>query len=263
MAYTKNVVSGIRGAAQAEAAGLRWLAEATEQGGARIAQVLSVEEARLELEQLDAAPATEEAAQAFGAALARTHRSLPEDALFGQLPAEHPDGVAPLFGPAEQLLEMGDGTHLSWGAFHAQERLDPLLDRVTADGARASSADLKLLQQARDRIASGELDDGETPSRIHGDLWTGNVLWTAEGAVLIDPAAHAGHREADLAMLDLFGLDHLEEVMEAYDEAAPLRPGWAERTPMHQLFPLLAHWVLFGGAYESPTLSAAETVLDL
>ena len=64
-------------------------------------------------------------------------------------------------------------------------------------------------------------------------------------------------------MLDLFGLDHLEEVMDAYDEAAPLREGWADRTPMHQLFPLLAHWVLFGGAYESPTLSAAETVLDL
>lgn len=258
MAYVKNVVSGVRGAAQAEAAGLRWLAEPADQGGVRLVQVLSVEEGRLELEELDGAGPAEEAAQAFGAALAQTHRSLPEGTLFGELPSEHPGGVPPLFGPAEQLLPMGSGTHASWGAFHAQERLDPLLERLTA-----SPADRELLQQARDRIASGELDDGESPSRIHGDLWSGNVLWTSSGVVLIDPAAHAGHREADLAMLDLFGLPHLDEVLDAYEAAAPLRPGWAERTPLHQLFPLLAHWVLFGGAYESPTLGAAETVLSL
>lgn len=262
MAYVKNVVSGVRGAAQGEAAGLRWLVEAAEQGGARVVEVLSVSEESLELEQLSGGTATEEAARAFGAALARTHRSLPEGTLFGELPPDHPEGVPPLFGPAEQLLEMGAGTHESWGAFHATERLDPLLERLSA-----SSEERELLHRARDRIFSGELDDGETPSRIHGDLWTGNVLWTGRGdaaeAVLIDPAAHAGHREADLAMLDLFGLPHLDDVVDAYHEEAPLRDGWAERTALHQLFPLLAHWVLFGGAYESPTLGAAETILDL
>ena len=62
----------------------------------------------------------------------------------------------------------------------------------------------------------------EPPARLHGDLWNGNVLWTADGVVLVDPAAHGGHRETDLAMLALFDLPHLDRVLAAYDEAAPL-----------------------------------------
>ena len=70
----------------------------------------------------------------------------------------------------------------------------------------------------------------EPPARLHGDLWNGNVLWGLDGRVwLIDPAAYGGHREADLAMLALFGLPHLPRVLEAYAEAAPLADGWEER----------------------------------
>ena len=63
----------------------------------------------------------------------------------------------------------------------------------------------------------------EPPSRIHGDLWSGNVVWSSDGSgYLVDPAAHGGHRETDLAMLALFGAPHLARLLEAYDEAAPL-----------------------------------------
>ena len=65
--------------------------------------------------------------------------------------------------------------------------------------------------------------------------------------MLIDPAAHGGHREADLAMLALFGAPHLERVLAAYDEAAPLADGWRDRVLLHQVHPLLLHAVLFGG----------------
>jgi fructosamine-3-kinase len=99
------------------------------------------------------------------------------------------------------------------------------------------------------RVELGEFDDGAPAARIHGDLWSGNVLWTREGAVLIDPAAHGGHRETDLAMLALFGLPHLDRLQEAYDEAYPLAEGWADRLGLHQLFPLLVHACLFGGGY--------------
>src|SRR6478752_4834379 len=57
-------------------------------------------------------------------------------------------------------------------------------------------------------VAAGTFDSAEPASRLHGDLWSGNVLWTAREAVLIDPAAHGGHRETDLAMLALFGAPH-------------------------------------------------------
>ena len=89
----------------------------------------------------------------------------------------------------------------------------------------------------------------EPPARLHGDLWSGNVLWAPDGAWLIDPAAHGGHRETDLAMLALFGCPHLDRVLAAYDEAAPLADGWRDRVPLHQLFPLLVHVVLFGRGY--------------
>ena len=81
----------------------------------------------------------------------------------------------------------------------------------------------------------------EPPSRIHGDCWSGNVLWSGGRGWLIDPAAHGGHRESDLAMLALFGAPHLGEILAAYQEAAPLADGWAARVPLHQLHPLLVH----------------------
>ena len=78
---------------------------------------------------------------------------------------------------------------------------------------------------------------------------------------LIDPAAHGGHRETDLAMLALFGCPHLDTLLAAYDDAAPLAPGWRDRVPLHQLFPLLVHVVLFGRGYAGQAVAAARTAL--
>jgi fructosamine-3-kinase len=77
---------------------------------------------------------------------------------------------------------------------------------------------------------------------------------------LIDPAAHGGHRETDLAMLALFGAPHLEVFLRAYDEAAPLAEGWRDRVPLHQLHPLLVHCVLFGRSYRESTLAAVRSL---
>ena len=88
-------------------------------------------------------------------------------------------------------------------------------------------------------------------------------MWTAGGVVLIDPAAHGGHRETDLAMLSLFGCPFLDEVLAGYQSVRRLREGWRDRVPLHQLYPLLAHVALFGGGYGRQTEAAAQSALTV
>lgn len=269
--FEKRTPAGQPQAALVEAAGLQWLDEAARSvDGVAVVQVLGVRPGRLTLEHVDQVAPDAAAAYDFGRRLARTHRSLAHDdgAEFGMLPPEHPAETAPLFGPADHPLTMGSATAPGWGAFHASQRLDPIIELL--DGT-ADRDELRLLRAARDRIASGELDDDEPPALIHGDLWSGNVLWrSAEDgapggveAVLIDPAAHLGHRETDIGFLHLFGLPGLDDAVAGYESEQPLRPGWRNRIPMHQLFCLAAHRVLFGTAYRGATLHAAERVLSL
>ena len=103
---------------------------------------------------------------------------------------------------------------------------------------RLSADAMRLIDAVIDRCRAGDFDDDDRPARIHGDLWSGNVMWTADGVVLIDPAAHGGHRETDLAMLALFGCPYLDEVLSGYQSVRPLREGWRERVGLHQLYPL-------------------------
>jgi fructosamine-3-kinase len=99
----------------------------------------------------------------------------------------------------------------------------------------------------------------EPPARVHGDLWTGNVMVDASGRPwLIDPSAYGGHREVDLAMLRLFGVPS-EWVFDAYEEVAPLAEGWRERVALYQLLPLLVHALLFGGSYAAAVERAARS----
>lgn len=251
--FTKRRPDAPAGFFEAEAAGLRWLAAA---GGARVVEVLAVEPGRIDLVALDAARPTRDAAVAFGAALTTTHDA--GASAFGVPPG---DWTGPSFIGAQPLATRATGWP-RWGAFFAARRVLPYAARAAELGA-IGGADLRVVQSACERLASGELDDGEPPSRIHGDLWNGNVQWTADGCVLIDPAAGGGHRETDLAMLALFGCPFLDDVLDGYDAAHPLRPGWQERVGLHQLHPLAVHASSHGPAYASPLVEAARSTLDL
>ncbi len=99
------------------------------------------------------------------------------------------------------------------------------------------------------RLVAGEFDDGRAPARIHGDLWSGNVIFTVDGAVMIDPAAHGGHGLTDLAMLHLFGAPELEVLTAAYVKAARLDGDWESVIGLHQLHPLLVHAVSHSASY--------------
>jgi fructosamine-3-kinase len=101
-------------------------------------------------------------------------------------------------------------------------------------------------------------EDGEPPSRLHGDLWGGNRVVDSTGVSwLVDPAAHGGHREFDLAMMRLFG-GFSDQCFRSYSERARLGDGWEQRVRLHQIAPLVVHAVKFGGGY----VAAASAAID-
>lgn len=235
-----------------EAAGLRWLGAVEE--GVPCVRVLDHDATTLTLERLQPVAPDPAAAVAFGRRLARTHGA--GASAFGA----PPDGWTGqgFFGPLDRPLPMSLRGHRSWGAFYAEERLTPMAELA---GARLAGEPRRGLDAVVARCLSGDFDDGDTPARLHGDLWGGNVMWTRDGVVLIDPAAHGGHRESDLAMLGLFGCPFLPAIVEGYQSEQPLRDGWRERVGLHRLYPLLAHVVLFGVGYLESTSKAISSAL--
>ena len=138
-----------------------------------------------------------------------------------------------------------------WIDFYRDCRLAPQFCRAdsyftTEDRTKIT----KLLSRLEDFLV-----EPETPSLLHGDLWSGNVMCGPDGkAMLIDPACYVGHREADLAMTELFG-GFPPEFYRAYCEAVPLQPGYEERRDLYNLYQLLNHLNLFGPTYLGPVLS--------
>lgn len=232
------------GAATAEAAGLRWLAEP---GAVAVPTVHSHDDEWLVIDYVTPAPATPAAADALGRGLASTHAA--------SAPAF---GSPPPGGPADAWIGRAPLRNVpgaDWPSWYAAHRIEPYL-RLAVDQGIALP-DVARVADRVDTLAG----PAEPPARLHGDLWNGNVLWSADGAWLIDPAAHGGHRETDLAMLYLFGCPHLDRIVAAYDETVPLADGWQARRPLHQLFPLLVHTVLFGGDYARRAAEAAQAAL--
>ena len=139
-----------------------------------------------------------------------------------------------------------------WLDFYRERRLGHQL-RLLVDaghfGAAARKATERLLGRLEDRLAGPD----EPPALVHGDLWSGNRLETARGPALIDPAAYYAHREAELGMMTLFG-GFSARVYAAYEEAAPLAPGWRSRTPLYALYHVMNHATLFGGGYVDQAL---------
>ena len=224
-----------------EAAGLAWLGAAD---AVPVPAVLAVSDDppnHLVLEWVDEGRPTRTTKSELGAALAALHRA-----------------GAPTFGREDRRTTGSRGLPnepcSTWAEFYAANRLLPLA-RLARDAGALPAAAIRAME-----ALAGRLDHfgggGEPPARLHGDLWAGNRLVdTAGRSWLIDPAAHGGHREFDLAMMRLFG-GFGEECFAAYAEVFPLADGWADRVQLHQIAPLVVHAIKFGGGYVGAATSA-------
>ncbi|GIF07671.1 fructosamine kinase family protein [Actinoplanes siamensis] len=229
----------------AEAAGLRWLRGA---GAVPVPEIIVSLPELIAMEWVEPGEAGRQAAELFGRGLAALHRSGAET--FG---APWPGWIGPL--PLDNTPSGGP-----WSSWFAERRLLPHL-RASADRGALSGSDIAVVEQILKTIARYGVE--EPPSRIHGDLWPGNLLWGADGrGWLVDPAAHGGHRETDLATLSLFGgVPHLDVILGAYRAEWPLADGWERRVPLHQLHLLLVHTAAFGSGFRGAVRAAADAVL--
>ena len=156
-----------------------------------------------------------------------THFGLEEDNYIGSLPQQNNYGN-------------------NWAEFYTTQHILPLIQMALKQG-KCSESDVALAENVCNRFK--DIFPTEPPALLHGDLWGGNYMVTANGkAAIYDPAVYYGHREMDIAMTKLFGgFDNA--LYHYYNEAYPLEKGWQQRMDLCQLYPLLVHLILFGGHY--------------
>ena len=227
-----------------EADGLAWLGETNT---VRVPRVLAVQDDPdpevvhrfLVLEWIEPGPPSPDHEELLGRALAALHRF--PCARFG---LEHDNDVG--------VLPQDNTPAPTWPELYAHRRLEPLVRRAVDAGHLPPDTASRVA--ALGRRLPELAGPAEPPARLHGDLWRGNVISDRHGGpVLVDPAVYGGHREMDLAMMQLFG-GFGGRVFDAYDEVHPRAAGHAERVGLWQLYPLLVHVNLFGAGYASSLL---------
>jgi fructosamine-3-kinase len=230
-----------------EATGLEWLRSV---GAVPIPEVLAVSDgdedgpAFLALAWIPVGRPVADTEARLGRALAHLHQA-----------------AAPCFGREDRRTTGSRGLPneptVTWAEFYGEQRLRPLA-RLARDGGALTDQAIAGLERLADpdRLCAVG-GPPEPPARLHGDLWAGNRLVDEVGeSWLIDPAAHGGHREFDLAMMRLFG-GFGDACFTTYHDTHPLAPGWEERVALHQIAPLVVHAVKFGGGYRQ---AAAEAI---
>ncbi|MCP4908675.1 MAG: fructosamine kinase family protein [bacterium] len=232
------------GLAACEARGLAWLSEA--ETPIRISRPLAHDADWLALEWIESRPPVDDYAWRLGEGLAQLHQASPSH-----------------LGFSEQnwigRLPQSNDPKPSWAEFYGANRIQPL-QRLARDAELLPDRLSRQLDRLVDDLPQLVGDD-EPAARLHGDLWSGNVLIDEQGLpCLIDPACYGGHREIDLAMMRLFG-GFGRGVFEAYEATAPLSPGADARVALYQIYPLLVHVRLFGATYLGGLTRVVEEAL--
>lgn len=214
-----------------EADGLKALASAN--SGLVVPAVLAQQGEWLVIEALESVPRREGDEAALGEGLRKLHSVTGEEHGWS---SDNACGKTP-----QPNMPLQDGR-----IFQRKRRLLPLINACYGKGLLDNA-----LRQRLEALAYGLeswLPDA-SPSLVHGDLWSGNVLFTPQGPAIIDPAVYRHFSEVDFAMLTLFG-SPVDAFFEAYWNGS-LPDDWPRREALFQLYPLLNHLFLFGGSYRA------------
>jgi fructosamine-3-kinase len=212
----------------------------------RVPRVLHVADRFLVLEYLESGRRRADFDEHLGRGLAALHRfgapgfGLDHDNFIGRLP-------------------QANAAACTWPDFYRDRRLEPQVRLARQAGLCPPSLERGFEQLFT--VLEERVGPPEPPARLHGDLWGGNLMVDQTGAAcLIDPAVYGGHREVDLAMMQLFG-GFGPKVFSAYQEVWPLAPGYEERVPLYQLYFLMVHVNLFGRSYVAQAEHALRSMI--
>lgn len=225
-----------------EANGLR---ELDKSNAIKIPEVLSVDEDYILLEFIASGNRKKNFFEDFGKSFAEMHKF--KSVSFGFYENNY-------IGSNPQINIPDEKEKSDWTAFYLNKRI--LFQLQLAEKLGNSTDELrKGISKLENKIEDIIGHNSEKPSLLHGDLWAGNYMIDQNGnAVLIDPAAYYGHREADLGMTKLFG-GFNSEFYKAYNESFPLEDGFDYRENIYKLYHVLNHLNLFGGGYYSQAIS--------
>lgn len=216
---------------EVEAQGLQLLASA--KTDLQIPSVLLQTDRFLVLSWIEEGGGQQHSASDFGQELAKLHKQSAD-----QFGLDHDNYIG--------RLSQSNTQHTNWADFFALERIEPQV-KMGIESGKLTRSILKEVEGLYKKL--GAIFPKEQPSLVHGDLWSGNYMFTKSGkASIYDPAVYFGHREMDIAMTRLFG-GFSANFYEGYNAVFPLEGGFDSRVTICNLYPILVHANLFGGSY--------------
>ncbi|MCL7942469.1 fructosamine kinase family protein [Marinobacter sp. ATCH36] len=234
--FVKNNSTAFPDALLSEARGLEVLADTLKAAGVsglRVPEVKSVSERELVIPRINPGPASEAAMTTLGEGLARMHA------------VHHPHygfDRDNMIGLSPQKNRLTD----DWGDFFLKDRLGVQVEMIR--NPQVKSEFESVLGQNGAALTQFLNEHCQHPSLLHGDLWSGNVLFDKAGPWLIDPAVYFGDREADIAMTELFG-GFSTAFYRAYDRVYPRTGSYDTKRAIYNLYHTLNHYNLFGTSY--------------
>lgn len=196
-------------------------------------KVFNVNENSLEIEKIDSIFPTKELSKQFGIGLAKLHKKTYDS--YGYNTNNY-------IG----LNLQKNSFSKNWGEFFITNRL--LFQIELIKDSKIKNSFINILQKNSKRLEDFLNQNSKHPSLVHGDLWSGNVLYSQDKIYLIDPAIYYGDREVDIAMTEVFG-GFDEEFYNAYNEIYPLSGFYQKKKVIYNLYHYLNHYNLFGSGY--------------
>lgn len=145
----------------------------------------------------------------------------------------------------------------NWRTFFANQRIAWQLQLLSEKSILLGDIE-HIAQTCHDALLHHKVE----PCLVHGDLWQGNTGFTAEVAMVFDPACYYGDREVDIAMTELFG-SFPSEFYRGYQAEYPLNSGYEKRKIIYNFYHILNHANLFGGIYIEQAKATLSRIMAL